>query len=84
MAHFVMVLVGVICLMTMEWLLTLIGLAVETLGIWLIYKTHQRNQELGEYLILSLNSVEKVSLYSKDHDFTRRQGVMQILTWLGA
>lgn len=70
MAHFIMVFVGVICLLTLNWILILIGLAVGALGAWLIYKTYQRNQELGEYLILSLNSGEKISLYSKDHDFT--------------
>lgn len=67
---FIIILVGLLILCTKNLIAILVGLIMIAIGGWSIYKTYKSNQELGEYLILSLNSGEKIYLYSKDHDFT--------------
>ncbi len=68
--QFGMILVGALCLFSGMALPTTIGLVLIGLGAWSIYKTYENNLERGEYLVLSLNSGEKIYLFSRDHDFT--------------
>lgn len=67
---FLLVFAGLLCLFAGNVIVFFIGLSMIALGALSIYKTYKNNQDLGEYLILSLNSGEKIYLYSRNHDFT--------------
>lgn len=47
-----------------------IGLPFIVIAAWMLYRTYQHNQGLGEYLKLNLNSGQNVYLHSDDHNFT--------------
>ncbi len=68
--QFVIVLAGLLCFGLKNIIMILVGLALIGLGAWSIYKTYENNLERGEYLVLSLNSGEKIFLHSSNHDFT--------------
>lgn len=63
----VLILIGAIMIFSP---LFLIGMILLGVGIYSTYSTYKNNQDLGEYLVLSLNSGRDVYLYSKDHEFT--------------
>lgn len=63
----IMIVVGII--LTCTGIGVVIGLPLIVIAVWLLYKTYQYNQELGEYLKLNLNSGQDDYLYSNDHDF---------------
>lgn len=64
----IMIIIGVVLLLTGVG--AVIGLPLIAIAVWLLYKTYQYNQELGEYLKLNLNSGQNIYLYSSNHDFT--------------
>lgn len=66
----VLLAVGVLCFLSKSLLGVIIGLAIGGVGAWFIYSTYKRNQEIGEFLVLNLNSGRDIYLYSKDHEFT--------------
>lgn len=68
--HFIMIIIGFICLFTKKIVPVLIGIVIMGLGVWMIYKTYEANQKLGEFLVLNLNSGRDIYLYSDNHDFT--------------
>lgn len=70
--QFIMIFIGVCLLFLKSALWMIVGLALIVLGVWLIYKTIQYNDDRGEYIILSLNSGEKIYLHSTNHDFSIR------------
>ncbi len=65
---FIMIIIGIA--LTCTGVGAVVGLLLIVVAAWFLYKTYQYNQELGEYLKLSLNSGEDIYLYSSDHDFT--------------
>ncbi len=70
--QFIMLFVGVCLLFTKSVWGVLIGLAIGALAGWLLYKTYKENEDRGEYIVLSLNSGEKIFLHSTNHDFSIR------------
>lgn len=70
LSHLGMVFIGFLLLLTKVVILIVAGLGIMILGSWLLYKTYLRNQDLGEYLVLNLNSGRDIYLYSKNHEFT--------------
>lgn len=68
--HLIMIFVGLVFLFTKSIVPLLIGMVLIGLGGWLLYRTYQANQNLGEFLVLNLNSGKDIYLYSTDHDFT--------------
>lgn len=75
--QFIMIFIGVCVLFLKSTFWILIGLALVALGVWLIYRTIEYNNDRGEYLILSLNSGEKIYFHSTNHDFSIR--VMDVI-----
>lgn len=67
---FIIILVGLLCFCAKNAIAIIVGLLMIAIGSWTIYKTYISNQQLGEYLVLGLNSGEKIYLYSRNHDFT--------------
>lgn len=70
LSTFVMILIGLGLLTAESTVAILIGLALTAVGGWLIYRTYKINNELGEYLVLNLNSGRNIYLHSNSHDFT--------------
>lgn len=70
LSHIMMIFFGIILLFTEMAALILVGLVIMILGAFLIYATYLKNKDLGEYLVLNLNSGRDIYLYSKMHEFT--------------
>lgn len=65
----ILIVLGIIFLFSKATILLLIGLLMLGIGFWLIYRTYIDNLDLGEYLILNLNSGKDIYLFTKKHDF---------------
>ncbi len=50
--------------------ISVIGILVVAAGVWILYKTYNFNQEIGEYLTIELNSGSRLYFYEKNHQFT--------------
>lgn len=48
----------------------LVGILGLLFSLFQLYTTYKKNQDLGEYLVLNLNSGRDIYLYSKNHVFT--------------
>lgn len=70
LSYFVMIFVGLICLFAKSATLIALGLGLIILGGFIVYSIYKRNQKLGEYLVLNLNSGKDIYLYSNNHNFT--------------
>lgn len=68
-ACIIMIVIGLFMLFAGE-IMILIGLVFIAAGAYSIYKTYKNNQELGEFLVLSLNSGRDIYLYSTNHAFS--------------
>lgn len=65
---FIMIVIGIA--LSLTGIGAVVGLPLIAIAVWLLYKTYQHNQGLGEYLKLNLNSGQNIYLYSSNHDFT--------------
>lgn len=74
---FIMLVVGV-ALLFMGDFITVLGIIVVAAGAWILYKTYKFNQEIGEYLVIELNSGSKLYFYEKNHQFLLE--VMEVMT----
>ncbi|MBO5486244.1 MAG: hypothetical protein J5988_04850 [Eubacterium sp.] len=70
LGYIAMLFIGFIMLFTKMFILILAGLVLMGLSLWLIYRIYRKNQNLGEYLVLNLNSGRDIYLYSNNHNFT--------------
>lgn len=70
LSMFVAIFIGLGLLTFDNVMMVLIGLGLIALGGWTIYRTYEINHQLGEYLVLNLNSGRNIYLYSNNHDFT--------------
>ena len=68
--HILLMVGGIALLFTriVVWMLAGVGLII--LGASLLYMTHSKKQNTGEYLILNLKSGTDIYLYCKKHEFT--------------
>lgn len=77
LSYFAAVLLGLCSFFTGNGLAILVGCMLMVWGIWEIYKVDRYNNDRGEYLVLCLNSGEKIFLLYKDHKFATQ--VMQVI-----
>lgn len=59
-------------------IITIIGTLVAAAGGWIIFKTYKNNQETGEFLVIELNSGNRVYFYQKNHEFLLE--IMEVMT----
>lgn len=58
--------------------ITVIGSFIAAAGGWVLYKTHKSNQETGEFLVIELNSGNRLYFYQKNHAFLLE--IMEVMT----
>lgn len=65
---YIMIAIGIV--LTCTGIGAVVGLPLIAIAVWLLLRTYQYNQKLGEFLKLNLNSGQNIYLYSDNHDFT--------------
>lgn len=68
--HILLVVGGIALLFTKIMVWMLVGVGFMILGAFLLYMTHSKKQNTGEYLILNLKSGTDIYLYCRKHEFT--------------